>query len=93
MRITLLAVLLTAGIAFAGQLEIGSRIVTRKDSLQAVLKLTKALKGAGRLKLTWTDTYGRTVAAEEKPVKVDGREVAVVLPLARAAAMVNFLAA
>ncbi len=93
MRIALLTLLLTAGMALAGQLEIGSRIVTRKDSLRAVLKLTKALKGAGRLKLTWTDTYGRTVAAEEKPVKVNGREVAVVLPLARAAAMVNFLAA
>jgi len=92
-RITLPAVLLTAGIALAGELEIGSRIVTRKDSVRAVLKLTKALKGAGRLKLTWTDAYGRTVAAEEKPVKVDGREVAVVLPLARAVAMVNFLAA
>ncbi len=77
----------------AAELEIDQAIVTNNDTLKAVLKLPAAMRGTGELTLTWTDSYGRTVAVETSQVQLAGREVAISLPLARAVAMQNFLAA
>ncbi len=92
---TIIPIVLAASAALAAgaQLQIGKDIVTRNDALRATLKLQKALRGAGRLKLTWTDCYGRTVAVVEKDVRVAGDSLPVELPLSRAVAMQNFLAA
>ncbi|HUS48456.1 MAG TPA: beta-galactosidase, partial [Phycisphaerae bacterium] len=92
---TVIPIILAASAALAAgaQLQIGKDIVTRNDALRATLKLKEALRGAGRLKLTWTDCYGRTVAVVEKDVQVAGDSLAVELPLSRAVAMQNFLAA
>ena len=59
---TVIPIVLAAGAALAAgaQLQIGKDIVTRNDALRATLKLKEALRGAGRLKLTWTDCYGRS---------------------------------
>jgi len=92
-RIILPVILMTSGLALAAELEIAKEIVTRSDSLKAVLKLPAAATGRGTLTLTWTDSYGRTVAVEKKTVQVAGRELPLTLPLARAVALQNFLQA
>ncbi len=86
-------VLLAGSMAMAARLQIGKDIVTRGGTLQAILKLSQPLAGNGQLTLTWTDSYDRTVAVEKRRVKVNGTEVAIRLPLARAVALQNFLAA
>ena len=79
-------------LAAAGQtLDIDKTIVTRNDSLKATLKLPAKLAAEGKLALTWTDSYGRTVARHEQPVPAGADSVAITLPLARAAAMLNVL--
>ena len=75
----------------AQTLEVDKGLVTRGDTLKAVLQLKDPLPGDGKLTLLWTDCWGRTVANETRDVKVDGNRVAVVLPLARAVAMQNCL--
>ena len=92
-RTIALAGLLATGAAMAAELKIADKIVTRTDSLEAVLTLPRAMTSEGKLTLTWTDSYGRTVAVQTAKVPVRGRQVPIGLPLARAAAMVNFLAA
>ncbi len=86
-------VLLCASLASAAGLKIGDQIVTKNDSLSAVLKLPAAMKGQGQLTLTWTDSYGRTVKVVSRTVEVAGDKVPVSLPLGRAVALQNFLAA
>jgi hypothetical protein len=86
-------ILVTAGLVLAAELEIGKQIVTRNDTLRAVLKLPKALAGQGTLTLHWTDSYGRTVAVDKQNVRVSGRTVSVSVPLDRAVALHNFLKA
>lgn len=92
-NLVLVAAVLTASVAAAQSLQIDEGLVTREDSLKAELKLKSPLEGEGRLRLVWTDSYGRTVAEETRKVRVRGAAVAVSLPLARAVAMQNFLAA
>lgn len=77
----------------ASDLEIGREIVTRAESLRAGLNLPAPLQGDGQLRLTWTDSFGRTVADETQPVRVNGARVPILLPLARAVSMQNFLEA
>ncbi len=88
-----LVLMLAASLAWAQSLQVDKGIVTRDDSLKAEMKLPQPLKGEGQLKLTWTDSYGRTVAQTARQVQVDGDTLAVSLPLAPAVAMQNFLAA
>lgn len=87
------ATLLATGIAMATQLQVSDDIVTRSDRLQAVLQLPKPVEGTGHLKLTWTDTLGRTVAVEEREVTIKGATVPISLKLDRAVAMRNMLEA
>ena len=82
-KVILPVLLMTAGLALAAELHIGRDIVTRNDTLRAVLKLPKALTGLGTLTLTWTDCYGRTVAVVKKTVRVAGKTMPVSLALAR----------
>lgn len=93
MRAVVSAVLtsIVGAVAIAQTLEIDKSLVTRSDTLKAVLQLKDPLPGDGKLTWRWTDCWGRTVAAETEPVKVDGTRVALSLPLARALAMQNFL--
>ena len=90
---TAVFLLVVASIATAQTLRIASGIVTRDDVLRATLRLEAPVTGPGELKLTWTDTYGRTVAAETRRVQVRGAEVPIALPLERAVSMLNFLTA
>ena len=52
------------GLAQTVQLESG--LVTRNDTLKGTLVLSSPLSGQGQLTLTWTDSYGRTVAVESR---------------------------
>jgi len=92
-NLAVLALVLASSVAVGQTLQVDKGIVTRADSLKAQLKLTRPLKGEGELKLTWTDGYGRTVAQETRPVKVEGATVPISLALGRAVAMQNFLSA
>jgi hypothetical protein len=74
-------------------LEVSPDIVTRAGTLGAVLKLNESVHGDGQLKLTWTDSFGRTVAEETQAVKVNGNSMPIHLPLARAVVMLNTLEA
>jgi hypothetical protein len=77
----------------ADVLQIGDQIVTKNDSLSAVLNLPEAMTGQGTLTLTWTDSYGRKVAVVERPVAISGDKLPISLPLDRAVALQNFLQA
>jgi hypothetical protein len=55
--------------AFAQMLQISPELVTRNNTLKGALQLSSSLSGQGQLTLTWTDSYGRTVAVQShKPV-------------------------
>ena len=77
----------------AADVKISDAIVTRTDTLEATLVLDKAATGPAELTLTWTDSYGRTVAVTKKEVRLAGKTLPVRLPLARAVALQNFLSA
>jgi hypothetical protein len=85
--------LITAGCGEAQILEVDNAVVTRTDSLKAVLHLGAPLRGEGSLSLKWTDSHGRLVATETRPVRVEGDALPVSLPLKRALALQNFLEA
>jgi hypothetical protein len=86
--------LMAAPLAMAAEvLEVSDAIVTKNDSLSAVLHLPEGVKGQGDLALTWTDSYGRTVAVVNKSVDVAGGKLPITLPLDRAVALQNFLQA
>jgi hypothetical protein len=93
MRKTLLGILLliAAGCGKAQTLEVDNAIVTRTDALKVVLKLGAPVRGEGSLSLKWTDTYGRLVATENRPVRLEGDALPILLPLKRAVALQNFL--
>jgi len=93
MRKTLLGILLliAAGCGKAQTLEVDHAIVTRTDALKAVLKLGAPARGEGSLSLKWTDSYGRLVATENRPVRLEGDALPISLPLNRAVALQNFL--
>ena len=52
--------------ALAQTLEIEKGLITRNDRLKGALLLSSPLSGQGQLTLTWTDSYGRTVAVESR---------------------------
>ena len=91
MRAIAVTILATMGATMAADLKIGDEIVTRQDSLKAVVKLDAPLAEAGKLTLTWTDSYGRTVAVETRQIPAGKAELDVEIPLARAVSMQNFL--
>lgn len=86
-----LMLLMAIGCAKSQTLEVNGAIVTRADVLKAVLKLGTPVRGQGSLDLKWTDSYGRLVAAENRPVRVEGNSLPISLPLNRALALQNFL--
>lgn len=91
-RWLMLALLLAPSLATAADtLEISGQIVTKNDSLTATLNLPAPLAGQGTLTLTWTDSFGRTVAVIDKPVTLAGKTLPITLPLDRAVALQNFL--
>ncbi|MHC4717995.1 MAG: beta-galactosidase, partial [Planctomycetota bacterium] len=92
-RTVMLTILCTMGAAMAAEMRIGDAIVTRKDTLRAVVRLDEPLTGPGKLTLTWADSYGRTVAVETRRVAPGRKELPVRLPLDRAVALQNFLSA
>lgn len=77
----------------ANVLQISDKIVTKNDSLSGVLNLPESMSGPGQLTLTWTDSYGRTVAVIEQKVQVAGDKVSISMPLDRAVALQNHLKA
>src|SRR6185503_13719432 len=77
------------GLAQTLQLESG--LVTRNDTLKGALALNSPLSGPGQLTLTWTDSYGRTVAVESLKVTLTGSSVPIQLRLKPAVALLNFL--
>jgi hypothetical protein len=87
------AVLLMVGIARAQTIEVDGAVVTRNDTLKATLRLEAPMRGEGSLNLTWTDSYGRIVAAEQRKVKLNGASLEISLPLNRAVSLQNFLEA
>lgn len=79
--------------SLAQTLEIESGLVTRNDTLKGALRLNVPLSGAGQLTLTWTDSYGRTVAVESHNVTLKDRSVPFQLSLKPAVALLNLLSA
>jgi len=77
--------------AYAQQFRIDPGTVTQDDALTGTVRLREPATGPGTLCLTWTDSYGRTVAVERREVTVDGDAVPFTLPLTRALALLNFL--
>jgi hypothetical protein len=65
--------------------------VTRNDTLNGALALNSPLSGPGQLTLTWTDSYGRTVAVESRKVTLKGSSVPIRLRLKPAVALLNSL--
>jgi Beta-galactosidase trimerisation domain/Beta-galactosidase len=77
----------------AQTLQLDSGLVTRNDTLKGVLELASPLSGQGHLVLTWTDSYGRTVAVQSQRVTLKDRSVPFELHLRPALALLNFLSA
>ena len=77
------------GLAQTLQLESG--LVTREDTLKGALVLNSPLSGQGQLTLTWTDSYGRTVAVESRKVTLKDPSVPFELRLKPAVALFNSL--
>src|SRR5262245_41227803 len=77
----------------AQTLQLESRLVTHNDTLNGVLELPSMLSGQGQLKLTWTDSYGRTVAVQSQRITLKGRSVPLQLRLKPAVALLNYLSA
>lgn len=82
-----------AGAPLAATIDPGDEIVTRADRLRGRLVLPEPLDGKAKLKLTWTDSYGRTVALEESDVQADAGIVPFEIDLAPAVALQNFIEA
>ena len=82
-----------AGAPFAATVDLDDSIVTRAGSLPGRLVLPQPLEGKAKLKLTWTDSYGRTVAVEESDVEAAAGVVSFEVDLARAVALLNFIEA
>ena len=79
------------GLAQTVQLESG--LVTRNDTLKGTLVLSSPLSGQGQLTLTWTDSYGRTVAVESRKLTLKDQSVPFELRLKPAVALFNSLSA
>ncbi len=79
------------GIAFGQQVSISPALVTRHCTLKAELHLPAPGKGPATLEVQWSDSYGRTVAREERAVHLEGPRVPFELSLDRAVALQNFL--
>ena len=77
----------------AQTLQLDSGLVTRNDTLKGVLELATPLSGQGELVLTWTDSYGRTVAVQSQKVTLKDRSVPFQLRLKPAVALLNALSA
>ena len=73
--------------ALAQTLQIEKGPVTRNDRLKGTLLLSSPLSGQGRLTLTWTDSYGRTVAVESRKVTLKDKAMPFELPLRPAVAL------
>ena len=59
--------------------------------MKGALVLNSPLSGQGQLTLTWTDSYGRTVAVESRTVTLNDRSVPFELRLKPAVSLFNFL--
>src|SRR5437870_5408977 len=79
--------------ALAQTLQIEKGPVTRNDQLKGVLLLSSSLSGQGRLTLTWTDSYGRTVDVRFLKVMSKDKALAFELPLRPAVTLLNYLEA
>ena len=77
----------------AQTLQLDSGLVTRNDTLKGVLELASPLSGQGELVLTWTDSYGRTVAVQSQKVTLKDRSVPFQMRLKPAVALLNSLSA
>ena len=56
-----------SGAAQAQRLEIDAAPVTSRQTLAATLRLPAALRGPARLRLTWSDSYGRIEYTDAPP--------------------------
>ena len=77
----------------AQTLQIDKGIVTRNDTLKGKVLLSSPLSGGGQLTLTWTDSYGRTVALLSSNVTSRGNVLPFQLPLKPAVSLLNYLEA
>jgi hypothetical protein len=89
LRYCLLSLLISTN-TLAQTLQIGKGLVTRDDTLHGVLLLSSPLSGQGQLTLTWTDSYGRTVAVLPSEVTVSDKTVPFEFPLRQAVALLNY---
>ena len=86
-----LLLLALSATGWAQTLQLESGLVTRDDTLKGALALNSPLSGQGQLTLTWTDSYGRTVAVESRKVTLKGSSVPIQLRLKPAVALLNSL--
>ncbi len=88
LRTCILLLLLTAN-ALAQTLQIDKGPVTRHDTLKGILVLPSPL--SGQLRLTWTDSYGRTVAVESRKITPQDKTQPFAISLKPAVALLNYL--
>jgi hypothetical protein len=88
-----LLLLLVSTSAWTQTLQIDQRLVTRDGSLKGTLLLPPSISGSGQLNLTWSDSYGRTVAVQSFQTAVKENKVAFELRLKPAVALLNYLEA
>ena len=86
-----LLLLLLSTNTLAQTLQIEKGLVTRNDMLKGALLLSSPLSGQGQLTLTWTDSYGRTVAVLPNKVTLQDKAVPFEFPLRPAVALLNYL--
>lgn len=89
----ILLLLLFSTNVLAQVLQIEKEPVTRSGSLKGTLLLASPRSGQGQLRLTWTDSYRRTVSVESRKVALSNNAVPFELSLKPAVALLNYLEA
>jgi len=92
LRYCLLLLLISTN-TLAQTLQIQKGLVTRNGKLKRTLLLSSALSGLGQLTLTWTDSYGRTVAVLLNKVTLKNKVVPFQSPVKHAVSLLNYLEA
>ncbi len=64
---------------------------TRGDEISGKIVLAKPLTGGGKVTLTWSDCFNRTVAIQEEPSDAGEKDLSFELPAAPALALANTL--
>jgi len=73
------------------ELKLKQLAFTRGDEISGKIVLAKPLAVGGKVTLTWTDCFNRTVAVQEEPGEAGEKELSFELPAAPALALANTL--